>query len=557
MTTTPLPILSPTSLGLPNKFTRFRPTQFDTACNLTTSPSRVNLLQAPTGSGKSLTSLTASALYNIISANSTTATRLMYLVGNRGLQRQLMADFETIGRLIWGKSNYLCKDLGSNNTADLGKCNWGAPCEHKQGGCDYYDAQRMVLDSATSFGNYSLWMSLARYSNVKERLGVFDLLVLDEAHTIEKWLGDFCQVVFDKTELKLLLGAPMTRALVESIARGDDMIGGTRLSIHWAEESNQLCREKHRQERLLPRPDTKILFQLTQLARNLHTIAAIQHPANWVIQEAPHRVTFSPIWPTRFVEPYIFQGVSKIILSTAWLPAGHVSRLGLDANNFSTILVPSTFPVHRRPFYFMPTIKVDYKTMQNTTMVRRLIDTFDDFIAPRLALGRKGIIQVHSYKGVCGAETVLKYSRFRHLMLANKRSEDLAKTLYEFEHTTEPAILLSPSVKAGYDFPDDQCRYQIIVKMPWLPMNDPLVKARSNSYKQYLVEEAALDILQMVGRPVRSVTDWCETITFDIHFKRVFHYLTNNAPKSFTLAISWRDTLPQPMVVRAMRGPQK
>jgi len=80
----PKPQLTPASLDLPAKFTEFRPAQLQALSKIETSNKRFIMLQAPTGSGKSLI---------IAAVQKLLKTRFLYTCTTKQLQAQFVDDF--------------------------------------------------------------------------------------------------------------------------------------------------------------------------------------------------------------------------------------------------------------------------------------------------------------------------------------------------------------------------------------------------------------------------------------------------------------------------------
>jgi Rad3-related DNA helicase len=117
----------------------------------------------------------------------------------------------------------------------------------------------------------------------------------------------------------------------------------------------------------------------------------------------------------------------------------------------------------------------------------------------------------------------------------------------EFKRSADAVILVSPSVQEGFDFPDDDARWQIILKVAVMDSRDPLTRARLDADRSYRDSLVVEDVLQMAGRPVRSDRDWAETAIFDDHWA----YLRNAPfPAWFKAACVWANDLPPPLVPR-------
>jgi Rad3-related DNA helicase len=142
----------------------------------------------------------------------------------------------------------------------------------------------------------------------------------------------------------------------------------------------------------------------------------------------------------------------------------------------------------------------------------------------------------------------MNQSKFRDVMISHSR-RDTEKVVRDFKKAQPPLILVSPSMATGWDFPDDECRWQIIVKLPYPDTRGNIIKARSKQdpdFTSYLVMQ---QLIQACGRGVRSDHDWCETFVTD-------NNITWFIVKSGHLAVNWfeeaysaRTTIPRPMIM--------
>jgi Rad3-related DNA helicase len=63
----------------------------------------------------------------------------------------------------------------------------------------------------------------------------------------------------------------------------------------------------------------------------------------------------------------------------------------------------------------------------------------------------------------------------------------------------------------GVDLKDDLSRFQVLVKIPYPYLGDPLVKKRMNKWSGWYSLQTAKKIVQAVGRSVRSYDDSANT----------------------------------------------
>jgi Rad3-related DNA helicase len=103
---------------------------------------------------------------------------------------------------------------------------------------------------------------------------------------------------------------------------------------------------------------------------------------------------------------------------------------------------------------------------------------------------------------------------------------------------TKPgAVLVSPSVTTGYDFPFGDCEYQIVCKVPFPDSRDPITAARTLVDPRYPSHLAMQALVQMVGRGMRAPTDQCETFIVDAHAHWFLSKHADLAPKWFRRAV--------------------
>lgn len=497
-------MLTPRDFGLPSHFTDYRPGQLTAALNLIGDGKRFSLISASTGSGKSLIGATISAIHG---------GRTLTLTHSKNLQDQLMNDFHTTGmRDVRGAANYRC---GSRTCEDgeLRGC-----ISRKEGGCDYLYAQAQARASRSVNGNYALWLAL---SNVEsEPLGRFDLLVCDEAHAASDLVADFMAIDLTEAQVGQFLG-------VELPDLGTDLEGWS----CWADDMSQAASNVAHQRRT-DKAAQRFYREIVRLAE----LDTADETKPWVVEATSKGMLFSPLWPQPYAEGRLFRHIPKIVLMSATLLPDDGKYLGIDPADSTYSELPSTFDPARRPFYFVPTCRVDRRMTAND--IQLLVSRIDNFIGARL--DRKGVIQCTSYEW---ASRITSMSRYReHMIEHTSRTSQAA--IATFKQSPAPKILVSPSVEEGYDFADDTCRYQVLIKIPFADTRSAIMKARCKD-KGYANHLAARSIVQRVGRSTRSETDWSESITFDSHWS----WFRNAAkwPAWFRKAWVQTDSLPAPL----------
>lgn len=508
----------PVDLGLPeSRFPGYRPGQEPAILDLSTSEARFDLLNSPVGSGKSLVNMSTALLKG---------DRVLYLVSNKGLQAQVAADFGCIGMVnISGHSHYSC--ASSSLDPDTGDFD-GLECDRER--CEYWPLVAAAHASNSVVTNYAHHVTIGK-SDDPDRLGKFDLIVLDEAHLAPDLLVDLLSVRVSNRAIHRLLG-------IDTPAHTADVSEW----VKWAGTAVTEARAKYRSlrraidSRGYVGDDGKELSKLSRLGKDLSRLAAsVTDGTKWVVAEHTTRaVKLSPVWANRYAEQCLYRGISKVLLSSATLSIDICKYLGIDSTVPGLAYyreVESTFDPRRRPFYYIPTVRVDSKMTEGS--MRLLMNRVDSWIEGRL--DRKGVIHSRSYRY---ANDVVRRSKYKDIML-HHNTDTARQVISEYMECEYPCILVSPSVEEGYNFADDMCRHSVILKVPFIYSGDPVNSARLAEDKGYRNYLAAQSIQQMVGRHVRSNSDWGECAIFDTHWGDWF---ARSAKFSKSFRASWRQS---------------
>ena len=519
---------SPADLGAPAQYDDWRPHQPDAILAITDSDRRFVGSVLPTGAGKTLTVVAASLLAE---------WRTICLTSTRLLEQQYTRDMAEIGMVdVQGQGNYECLAYHDEHRGlrdkpwhgcDDGPCRAGILCSKKPAqdelsvpkGCLHYDAIAAARRARLVVSNYKYWMHANRHTPT---LGHYDCLVLDEAHHAPTELADFLSCVFSVADAQCLGSGGTDSDEPEAWAR-------------WAK--GVLSRVRSLLER---RPDGRAeLRKYRQLKRVAQKLDTMKDMANgeWVIQQHEASWHFDPVWVRAYGER-LFRGIPRIVCTSATFTRKTAEMLGIDDADLLWHEAPSDFPIERRPVYFVPTVKVDYRA--DPSQIRMWLATIDNFL--RLRRDRKGIIHAVSY---ARAKQIRDYSEFGHDMILNERW-DTRDAVERFRQAGPGAIFVSPSVTTGYDFPGALCEFQIIAKIPFPDRRNPVTAARTEHDKSYPAYIAMQELVQAVGRGMRSADDQCETAIFDSNCSWFMRNNRELAPSWFLAAYRQVATLPDP-----------
>lgn len=522
---------------IPPKFTSWRGDQPRAIITTIDSARRFVAQAAPTGFGKSLMYVAIAQL---------TGLRTCILTSTKGLQEQLITDFngDGIDRLvdIRGQNAYRCIrardfDFPEHTTCDFAPCHAGRACSIKDGGCLYFDQYRKASVAGVVISNYSYWLHINKYG---KGLGEFDLLVLDEAHDAPDTLAEFMSVEIDPGDL------PGTMRMMDPGA-----------DIHqwkeWAHYNLAQCTARHEQlvgrMRSIERADTAMIREAGKLKRLIGKLENLREATDdWVIEKVDKRPTgyvmrFDPIWPWKSAEKYLFRGIKKVMLVSATLRTKTCDLLGIDSKDLEFYEYNSNFPVARRPVIHVPTVQMNHRITPEGT--KTWLTRIDQIIGTRL--DRKGIIHTVSF---ARAKSILENSEYSAHMLLNE-TKNTKWIVERFKRAKAPCILVSPSITTGYDFPYDECRYQIIGKLPFPDNRAKVIKARMENDKDYSNYMTMQVLIQEAGRGMRAEDDLCETIVIDDNLLWFMQTNKHFAPKWFRDALVWASYNPPPLALPA------
>lgn len=541
---------SPVDLGAPPAFTKWRRNQEDAIWLIADSPQRFVAPCCPTGFGKSLMGMG----YTLLSGD-----RALVLTSTKGLQNQYLRDWADVIVDIRGQNNYECTvnqhyDMGNLFTpdehdgraprivtVDEGPCHAGMTCELKQGGCPYFDQVKVAKAGKRVLTNYSYWF------NNPDTLGKFECLILDEAHNAPDELSEYMAFDISNFEIEGLLGTRWpynfrTLKVNQWATWAEDQKERIALKIAAAKEQ---VRDKKGSRRLL-----REVKQLVELKGKIEELADMN--SGWVGEPIEGyrqqiKMRFDPVWPMEKAEKHLFRGVKKVVLMSATMRPKTLDILGIKKSDQKFVEYPSDFPLARRPVYHIPTIRLTHRSTDDD--LRLWVARGDQIMRPRM--DRKGIFHTISYKR---RDIVMANSKLASItmddglpFLMQHDRDNTRDVVEEFKARTVPCVLVSPSMSTGWDFPYDQCEYQIIGKVPFSDGRSEIMKIRNIQDKDYAFYMAYVELVQMAGRGMRAKDDSCETFIIDDSFTWFAFKYAHFAPKYFMDSIVMAKVIPQPL----------
>lgn len=477
---------------------------------------RFVVLELPTGGGKSFITQTFARGARV------NKQRTHFLTASKILQDQYEKDFpEPEIVTIKGRNAYGCTHHAANPTDSAAY----APCTRRGKGiltacagddpevasavvslnaqpyettCPYW-AQLLKANAAPiTLFNFSSFLFQQRIG----RFGKRELMVVDEAHNIEGQLLNFVELSVTEGQLE-----PVEAAIPPTIRTAEDVqawINGGVLDLVQA-----ACMDDDRPFEEIER--------LQKLAHKLETFLEYIDRTEWIIEnvlEDKGRVLrCRPVYAFDFAQDLLFSKAARVLAVSATILDANVwaANLGIDPNDMAFIQMGSDFPVANRPIQRAFAGDMSYKH-KNVTMPK-LITLIKELLARHA--GERGIIHAHSF---ALAQAIVKGVGSPRLLLHDPGVDK--RDVLATHAARADSVIVAPAFHEGIDLKDDLSRFQIIAKVPYPSIADPVIKRRmetaaGRTWYQLLT---CLKIVQAYGRSVRSKDDHAVTYVTDAGF---------------------------------------
>ena len=188
-------------------------------------------------------------------------------------------------------------------------------------------------------------------------------------------------------------------------------------------------------------------------------------------------------------------------------------------------VIPSTFDFSKSPIYFINKYKMSYAYKENSF---RMIKPMIYSLCEKTFNGLKGMIQTGSYANAKELyDSAPPHIKRRMLIYDNSRDKTDKITLHQMSQDT---ILIGPTLVEGIDLPGDDCRFIVILKVPYPVIIDKYVKEKINIFPRWYNSFTSNIIIQGIGRGNRFANDWCKTYIFDACFLSLYNATKNQYP---------------------------
>ena len=462
-----------------------------------------------------------------------------YLVTQKMLQDQLSHDITEyrFGRScsLKSSSEYPCPRF---KTCQCGLSATQSKCEHiGANSCPYRTTYSIFTQSDLSITNYPYFFTEKTYvGQLKPR----SVIVCDEAHGLERQLLKFGELAVSDTFLKDWEIRLKSRPASED--REDICAWLESDYIPAAEEKKEVVKvlmEEGHYDAVGMRQATSLINHVQKLSFTLRNMR--ENPENWVTwkETDPKKgeiINARPLDAAPYIGLLTKSGAIRVYMSAyPGDKAVFCRSIGLDPDYVAWITLDSTFPAKNRPIVMGLIGSMGQKNIDQT--LPALLRTCDKILNKHA--NQKGIVHCVTYK--IGEQIASHFASTSHAsrIIFPKSADDREDAFRQHTTSTEPTIIISPSMSEGFDFADDLSRFQILAKCPFPYLGDRQVAAKKEQDPAWYDAQTVSTIIQATGRIVRSEKDHGVSYILDSDFMFLWDKRKNFFPKWWRDAIVW------------------
>lgn len=420
--------------------------------------SEVICVVMPTGSGKSLVSLTIARWQAARGKDSAIITPTNLLVS------QFAESFPEVP-VLYRADAYRCEPFKRSCATTKRSCRRTCP------DCPYAEARREAKAADIAVSNTFVYWSQKLFAHT---------LIADEAHTLVDMLAEKKEVRIWQRQYNFPSGL-RTVADVIQWAQGElKRRGDERLEI--------LIKDVIRLK------DSAVIeYTHAQYRGQMQPMLLVRQPS------ASHTPPW--LWPSK---------VRKIVLLSATTGPEDVRELGLANRRVAYLSCDAPIPAERRPVIYSPCYNMAYQ--YRAYALPHLAKHIQELLA---ANPGKGLIHL-PYAVAEQAQTILNDPRLMWHSRDNK-----AAVLEQFRQS-DPAVgrtLVASGLYEGIDLPYSAATWQLIGVIPWASLADERIKKRAEEDPSWLDWQTLKKVIQAAGRIVRATDDFGTTHIGDINFE--------------------------------------
>lgn len=538
------------------------------------------LLNAPTGSGKSMIGLLTAISVNYLSKYNDEQTESTgfsyYLTSTKSLQEQMDNDIEkykidSFANVLKGTNSYDCtygNKIMSNNYRlkdyehQTYKDAWCQGMEKQErcmsqfAECEItcpYENQRIVTSgSRCAVLNYHYFLTFNR-SSYNPYFHQRELTICDEAHMLPMIIEDFYSMDFninlwqkirnfcsffnnnsnDENLFEVIKNIPIIESWFKKVLNYDNFKMFVDDYDFFLNASLNFVKSKINKQQ----PDLTLNKLIISIKSALDTVQNITNIISTNIkniyiessttESVYYKHIIKNLNETELVKENFLKKTDKLLLMSATL--GNLSDfatiMGLEPELTSKFSIKSSWSFDKSPIYLTDSGYLNYSNFERN-IGRVLNDCL--LICNLYHPEDKGIIHTATFgindklKNLINNLPDEKYAEFKQRFLFYTDAKTKEQCIDKLKNNKYPYIIVGPSLCEGIDLNDDNGRFNILIKVPYPQINAMTKRKMDVSplwYKRNTVEK----ILQSIGRTNRNKDDYSTVYLLDKCFDKLVY----------------------------------
>lgn len=550
------------------------------------------LLNAPTGSGKSMIgllmsiSITYLSKYNVNTTDDSQTGRTYYLTSTKSLQEQMDTDIERFkigdfANVLKGTGSYDCtygnwimsnggqltsferqtyKDAWCQGIDKQDRCmTQFAKCEIT---CPYENQRIATSQSNCAVLNYHYFLTFNR-SSYNPYFAQRELTICDEAHLLPSIVEDFCSMDFNVNLLQKirnfcsfyrpgqtnnddkLLQLINILPTIENWFKNPLNYDNFKMFVDDYDDflSASLSFVKSKIDK--SNPDTTInklvasIKSAGDIVQNINNIISSNIKNIYIESSTTESVyykhTIKNLNETELVRENFLKKTDKLLLMSATL--GNLSEfatiMGLEPEKTAKFSIKSSWSFDKSPIYLANSAYLNYSNFEKN-IGKVLNDCL--IICNLYHPNDKGIIHTATFnindklKNLINSLPDDKYSQFKSRFLFYSNSEEKEKNIDKLKNNDYPYIIVGPSLCEGIDLNDDNGRFNILIKVPY-PQINAMTKRKMEVSPLWYKRNTIEKILQSIGRTNRNANDYSSVYLLDKCFDKLVYDMDEHITK--------------------------
>jgi Rad3-related DNA helicase len=522
------------------------------------------ILDAPTGSGKSIIAIVTSKLLREWKKEG------YIITSNLELQAQYERDVHQMN-LQWGSikgmANYNCDVNGKS--FPQGECKVRGFSNEKiqklacYNTCNYYMSRLKAIHSSVSILNYSYYLlqrnyvaERQKYANETIAFKERDFIFFDEAHKIDDIVQNHFKVCFSQQTLEKMTEL---MELLEDEGLLKSEIDTTNLMLDYSavmdeenfDENMQALRNirkvlkslvdttpdirskinkdhplNFKNKKDIPKVYTKILSGL-ELIKDINCkiedyVSIVEKNENTYVKtlfKDKEEVVYNLLEDIELIKMKLHSHVKFGIFMSATFGNPDVWANLTGTKNYEVIQLDTTWDYSKSPIVIMHTPKLTWKNKEKSwpTIVKR----FDEILNKHK--DERGIVHTGNFSFMI---KILKESKYKKRLFTYTNTKEKMIIMPKFKRSKN-GILIGPSLLEGIDLPNDLSRFQIFLKVPYRQITDNFTQQKMRYNSKWYSWKTAISITQGIGRSIRNDGDYAVTYLLDGSFKDFIKYNSN------------------------------